>query len=101
MDSGPDTLLKFLEALPPWVGGVVMAVTIAILRVIYDKEETSTSRVLLEGLICGALTLTAGSAIEALGISHDWHLFLGGVIGFIGSHSIRQIAIKYINRKIK
>lgn len=99
MESGPDTLIKFLESLPPWMEGTLMAIFIAVLRVVYDREETNAVRIVLEGLLCGALTLSAGSAIALLGFSDSWYLFVGGVIGFIGSHSIRRLAVNYLSKK--
>ena len=86
--------------LPAWIGGLFMAATMATLRVIYDKEETSAIRIVLESLICGALTLTAGSAVEAMGYGPNWYLFAGGTIGFMGSQSIRAIAHKLVNKHI-
>ena len=91
---------KTIETLPPWVGGALMSIIVAVLRVVYDKEETSAVRILLEGLLCGALTLTAGSAVAAMGMPHEWYLFCGGVIGFIGSQSIRNLAMKILNKKV-
>ena len=83
----------------PIMGGVLMAVGIALLRIIYDQKETSALRIILESLICGALTLTAGSALVALGYSQDWYLFCGGSIGFMGSQTIRSLAYKILKRK--
>ena len=77
-----------------------MAVVIAAIRVIYDKEETSFTRIVLESLLCGALAMTAGSGINALGYSQDWTLFAGGVIGFMGSQSIRAFAKRYIMNRV-
>ena len=77
-----------------------MAIFMSVLRIVYDKEETSFIRILLEGLICGALTVTVGSALVALGYGQNWYLFCGGAIGFMGSQSIRVLAHKVINKKV-
>lgn len=96
----PDNLQNAVNNIPPWVGGLLMAITVSILRVIYDREETSFVRMMLESLICGALTVAAGSAIAAAGFGDGWYLFAGGMIGFMGSQSIRALAYKFVNRKI-
>jgi lambda family phage holin len=83
----------------PWVGGLMMAVTMSAMRMIYDKKETHIARILLESLICGALTIAAGSALIAMGYGQGWYLFCGGTIGFMGSQSVRALAQKLINRK--
>lgn len=83
----------------PWIGGVVMAVMISILRIVYDQQETRMSRIVLESLICGALTVTVGSLLEALGYGQDWYLFCGGAIGFMGSQSVRAFANKVIDKQ--
>ena len=77
-----------------------MAMFISTLRVIYDKEETKPLRILLEALICGALSLTASSGIIALQLNINWAVFAGGVIGYIGSTSVRAIALRFLNRKV-
>ena len=88
-----------LPNLPPEVGGILFAIVVAILRVIYGKEETKLSRILLESLICGGLTLTVTSAIAAMGYDDQWMFFAGGSIGFMGSQFVRAIAMKVINKK--
>ena len=63
---------------PPWVRGAFMAVIISVLRVVYDREETSFMRIALESLICGALSVSAGSALDAMGYGQNWYLFSYG-----------------------
>jgi lambda family phage holin len=93
-------MIEQLKELPPSVLSFLLAVVIATIRVIYDKEETSGTRVFLESVLCGALAVTAGTAIQALGLDTDWTLFAGGMIGFIGSQSIRKFAENFISHKI-
>lgn len=78
-----------------------MAVAISILRVIYDKEETKPLRIMLEAGICGALSLSVTYAIYAMGLNSNWAVFAGGSIGYIGSQSIREIAVRFIRKKIE
>lgn len=91
----------FLKDISPTVMGVVLAVVISVLRVIYDKEETKPLRIMLEALLCGSLAVVAGSAINAMGMSQDWTLFAGGVVGFIGSQTIRNFAIIHIKNRVE
>lgn len=46
-----------------------MAVAISALRVVYDQEETHWTRIMLESLICGALSLTAGPLLRRSAIT--------------------------------
>jgi lambda family phage holin len=94
-----DELEAFFAA-HPWLGGGVMAVLLSTLRVVYDKEETSFTRIMLEAMICGALSVAAGSALDAMGYGQNWYLFCGGVIGFMGSQSIRAFANRFIAKRI-
>jgi len=83
------------------MGGAIMAMVISIVRVIYDRKETNFLRIMMESVICGALSVSAGSALDAMGYGQNWYLFCGGVIGFMGSQSIRALANKYISTKTK
>ncbi len=101
MSYNPQTLADLLNNLPPEAGGVLMAIVLSTLRVLYDDKETSPMRVVLEALICGALSLTASSAIVALDLNINWAMFCGGIIGYLGSTTIRAIALKVIQNKVK
>lgn len=94
-----EIIKEFFTNLPSWVGGFAMAVVISVLRVIYEKEETTFTRIMLESLICGALTIASGSALQQMGYGENWYLFCGGVIGFMGSQSVRLIAYSIIRKK--
>lgn len=84
----------------PFIMGPIMSMIIAVIRVTYDKEETKPSRIFLESLICGLMTWTSGAAVRALGWSEDWVLVAGGVIGFLGAFTVRQMALKYLSKKV-
>ncbi|QPG06963.1 phage holin, lambda family [Salinimonas marina] len=92
-------MFDHLKETPPTVISAALAVVISILRVIYDKEETSFVRILLESALCGALAVVAGSGVTALGLDQDWTIFIGGSIGFIGSQSIRAYADLFLKKK--
>ena len=91
-----ERLLEFVSH--PSVGGIVMAIIISILRVFYDADETSFRRILLESILCGALTLAGGSAFKMMGYGPEAYMFCGGAIGFMGSQSVRAFAYRWIGR---
>lgn len=100
MPDKPDTWAKFLEALsnPLWQGAI-MAVTVSLLRIMYDAKETSKRRIFFESLICGALSLVASSIIEWMAWSSSLSIAAGGSIGFLGVTAIREVALKFLGRK--
>ncbi|WP_296254716.1 MULTISPECIES: phage holin, lambda family [unclassified Pseudomonas] len=83
---------------PLWQGAI-MAATISLLRVLYDGKEQNRRRVLLEALICGALSLSASSVIEWMAWPSSLSVAAGGAIGFIGVTAIRQLIIRFLGRK--
>ena len=87
--------------MPPEIKGAIMAVITAVLRVIYDDTRTSFLRIFLESCLCGALSLTASSGIVAAGLNPEWSVFAGGIIGYLGSTTIRALALKVIKAKAK
>ena len=93
-------VMESFNRLPPELAGVLMAMVIAVIRVIYDKEDARPVRVMLEAFICGGLSLTASSAIIAMELDVNWAIFAGGTIGYFGSATVRQFALKLLRRKI-
>lgn len=100
MPDNPSSWISFFSKLSPEAAGVGMAMFIATLRVIYDREETAPLRIVLEALICGALSLTTSFGLIALELNANWAIFAGGVIGYMGSASVRVLALKFLNRKV-
>lgn len=103
MPDNPNTWTDILSKLPAeMLEAGLMAVVISVLRVIYDKEETKPLRIMLESGICGCLAMTAHYGLSALGLdTSNWSPFIGGVIGYLGSASVRGLALRVINSKIK
>lgn len=97
--------IAWLQEPPAVLQGFVMALLIAVLRVIYDRKEKAWQRIALEGLLCGFLTI-AGTALAALAIGFWFPSFqasmalisvgLGGTVGFFGVEVVRQLAIKVL-----
>ena len=92
-------IVDFVNNLPPAITAALMAVVVAVLRVIYDREETRPIRILMESSICGLLAVASCSAISALGVDQNWMIFVGSLIGYIGSNKVKAIAIKFIELK--
>lgn len=92
--------IKALNDLPPEIAGMIMAMFMAVIRVIYDDQETKALRIFLESLLCGGLSLTASYGITALGLNINWAIFAGGVIGYLGSATVRSAAFRFITKKI-
>jgi len=89
------------EKLPPESQAFFLAVFVAALRVVYDKEETKVVRICLESLICGLLSVAIFHLFAALEISPSFSVFAAGMIGFLGTNTVRSLAIKIINRRLK
>ena len=92
-------VIDFLNNLPPQATGVLMAVFMACIRVIYDQKETKPQRIIVESMLCGALSLAATYGITAMGLSLDWAVFVGGTIGYLGPQSVREYVTKVLNKK--
>ena len=78
-----------------------MAVLISILRVIYDGEEADRTRMFLEALICGSLSLCAAGIIRWAGFPDDVAIAVGGSVGFIGVQKIREYAFRWMDKWVK
>jgi lambda family phage holin len=89
-----------MKDLPPEVLGVLLAVFMAFLRLVYDGKETRPIRILLEMAICGGLGLAASSGISAMGWSPDWAIAAGCAIGYLGPLTIRAMALRAISARI-
>jgi lambda family phage holin len=104
LDKDPGVLLQawdwlILKLSDPLWQGAVMAATISLLRVLYEGKEANKWRVILEALICGALSLSASSVIEWMAWPSSLSVAAGGTIGFIGVTAIRELIIRFLGRK--
>ena len=89
-----------LDEISPETQGAALAILLAMLRVIYDREETKPVRIMMEMAICGALSVAVSAAISALGLDSHWSIFAGGAIGYLGSTTARAISLKLINSRL-
>ena len=101
--SMPDNINSFLHKIPPEMTGVILAIVISVLRVFYEDKDHKPRliKAVLEALICGALSLTSTSAINALNVDKDWSIFIGGAIGFFGVATLRALALRVLKNKVK
>ncbi|WP_241610276.1 phage holin, lambda family [Rosenbergiella epipactidis] len=104
MNNDPHTVSEWGRLLHSWwsgdtpVGAVIMAVVMSALRIAYTSG--GWKKMLLEGLLCGALTLTFASAFEYLNLPKTLSVGIGGAVGFIGVDSIRAFAMRFIGNKL-
>ncbi|PTQ70365.1 phage holin, lambda family [Pseudomonas sp. GV071] len=80
--------------------GAIMATFISVLRILYDGKEKRWTRIVLEALICGCLSLAASGLIEWLGWPSSMAVACGGAIGFLGVTTIREALLKWTDRRV-
>lgn len=101
-DKDPNTWAAIWLAwasLSATVKGAGMAVIVAFLRVMYDDQETSRARVMLECLLCGAITLCSSSVVAWAGLPESMVIAVGGTIGGLGMTAFRSIVLRWLGRK--
>lgn len=95
-EKNPDlwaALIAWLSIHAPSVYAFLLSVTIAVVRVIYGG---GTSRqMILEGIMCGLATLTLVPLLQVVGLPQSMATFAGGLVGFIGVEKLRDIAIRF------
>lgn len=101
MHNDPQNWPDWLALLHSWwrgetpVGAVLLAFAMAGMRIAYNGG--GWKKMLLEGLLCGALTLTVASGLEYLSLSKSLSIGIGGGIGFIGVEQFRHIVLNILN----
>jgi len=98
----PDLIDKWAEALAnsPIVQAAGLSMVIAALRVAYDDKESTWTRIGLESLICGFLTVSAGLGSRAMGLSDAWSYFFGGILAFVGLSVFRQLMLQVVKARL-
>lgn len=101
----PEKDLGFWSAVSAWMAlhapviyGACLSVIIAILRVIYSGGGLRQQ--LLEGAMCGALTVAVIGGFELFGLPLSASGFVGGVVGFLGVEQVRSLATKFLGEKL-
>lgn len=96
-----EEIVEVSKKIPPQLLGIVMAFSMSLLRVFYDKKKISIKTMFIEAFICGGLSLAVGSAILAMGLDYRWIFFASGFIGHLGSDVVRGLSLTFIKRNMK
>lgn len=70
----------------------------AVLRITYGGG--TRRQMLVEGAICGGLTLTMISGFEFFGLPQSMAAFVGGWVGLLGVDKVRSIADRVTDFKL-
>lgn len=81
--------------------GAILATIIAALRVLYDNNSIRPIRVIIEALLCGALSLCVSGIVEIVGLPSSFVITIGGAIGFLGVTTLRDYILRMINKKMQ
>lgn len=92
-------LAAWLAHHSPTIYGALLAVAVAIVRVIYGGG--TARQMSLEGALCGLLSLTLTSGLELIGLPVSAAAFVGGMVGFIGTEAVRDFAMSWISKKVE
>lgn len=101
MHNDPHSWTEFIELLHSWwrgdtpMGAVLLSIVMAVLRIAYGVG--GWKKMVLEGLMCGALTLTAVSALEYFSLPQSLSIAIGGALGFVGVEQVRTVATRVFN----
>ncbi|MBF4102587.1 phage holin, lambda family [Gallibacterium anatis] len=72
----------------------------SLLRAAFLRQKTSYRQRMLDGAICGALTLSCMSLLDHLGFPESLASFVGGMFGFIGAEKIREYLMQAIKKRV-
>jgi len=104
MQPHPFALTSLYDLLQSWwrgetpVGAMLLSMLMAVLRIAYTGG--GWRRMILEGLLCGALTLTVASGLGYLDWPRTATIAIGGAVGFIGVDSLRAFVLRFIGNRI-
>lgn len=104
MPHNPNNWPDWLELFHRWwrgetpLGAVVLASVMAALRIAYTGG--GWKEMLLEGLLCGALTLTVYSALDYFTVPQSLAVAIGGGIGFIGVKQFHTLVMRVLNTRL-
>lgn len=82
------------------VCGVVIAFFASLLKsFLYGRQDT-VRRVLAEALLCSVIAGSCRPILEVMGWGVDLITPIGAAVGLVGTSAVRQIILKFVNRKI-
>ncbi|WP_025118813.1 MULTISPECIES: phage holin, lambda family [unclassified Serratia (in: enterobacteria)] len=103
MPSNPHNWADLNEVLASWwrgdvpIGGVVMAIVMAVLRMAYSGSGWKET--ILEGLMCGAVVLTIYSVLDFFDVPKALTVGIGGFIGFVGVKKLGAFLSGYVGNR--
>lgn len=103
-EKSPDLLVAILAYIQQnynAITGFVMAFFMSMLRAWFLQQKSSYRQRLLDGSICGALTLSCMSLLTYFGVGEHVSTFVGGLLGFVGAEKIREFLFALIRKKIE
>lgn len=101
MPDKPDTwaiALAWLSQHSPLLYAAGLSCAMAVLRITYGGG--TRRQMLVEGAICGGLTLTMISGFEFFGLPQSMAAFVGGWVGLLGVDKVRAIADRVTDFKL-
>lgn len=101
MKMSDHTYTALWESLPPPVRAAIIGAGVAFLRVMYDGNEPSFVRRLLECALCGAIALCVAYLARAFGLNSDVATFAGGAVGLLGADQVRAWGRRIAERRVR
>lgn len=101
MHEESTTLAKLFESVPEPFRAAILAMIVALLRILYDGREPRWVRRFLEAMLCGAIALGVAHLVEALGMTQGWATFLGASIGLFGADQVREWGRRVAERRVR
>lgn len=96
-----QVLEALIELLPEPFRAAILAIIVAMLRVVYDGKEPRWLRRMLEATLCGCIALGVAYLCEGLGLRQGWATFLGASIGLLGADQVREIGRRVADKRIR
>lgn len=103
-DNDPNVwqiIVAYIQQNNDAIAGFVMAFFMSLLRAWFLQQKSTYRQRLLDGAICGALTLSCMSLLTHFGVGESLSTFTGGMIGFVGAEKIREFLFALIRKKIE
>lgn len=101
MPDKPDSwawLSDAIESYWPALYTAALAFLIAAFRIIYEGGKLK--QVLIEAPFLGLAALMFSHGVALLGINQDVAPFFGGMVGFIGVESTRELGMRLLNKGV-
>jgi lambda family phage holin len=94
-------IADMIDSLPEPFRAALLAMIVALMRILYDGKEPRWTRRLLESALCGAIALAISHLIQALGMSAGWATFLGAAVGLFGADQVREWGRKLADARVR